>query len=173
MPREGENMSDDVILHSMPKVGQHNTKTCWVAAYRMVYAWKHHTRDTATVLAEAKKKLKEADLDTESELYPENFEKAAIAIGIWPMATKSMRDYEQFLWCIERSPIWCVGTFSGGPHAVVVSGIRKERKILTLNDPWEIATQGTDAKTEMFHDKWSETIADFKASCQMWYLGRN
>lgn len=88
------------------------------------------------------------------------------------MATKDMRDYERFLWSIEKSPIWCAGDFSGGPHAIVVTGIRTKHKILTVHDPWEIASQTTETKMEMSYDGWAKTIYEFKASCQMWYLGR-
>jgi len=165
-------MSGNIVLHKLPKIGQPNTKTCWVAAYQMAYAWKHSVLGDAKGAAEAVKKLDKAGLDTTRELYPPQFEKAAIAVGIWPMATKSMRDYEQFLWCIEKSPIWCVGTFSGSPHAVVVTGIKKSNKLLTVNDPWEIATQGANANTQMSYKGWAKTIANFTASCQMWYLGR-
>ncbi len=165
-------MADKAVTHKLPKIGQPNTKTCWVAAYQMVYAWKNVTLSDANAAAEARKRLDKAGLDTKHELYPPDFEKAAIAVGIWPMATKSMRDYDQFVWCIEKSPIWCVGDFSGGPHAVVVTGFNPSNRMLTVNDPWEIAMQGADAKATMSYDGWAKTIANFRASCQIWYNGR-
>ena len=160
------------IKRDVPAIGQHNTQTCWVASYQMAYAWKNPKLSVAKAKAEARAKLDDAGLNTNRDLVPGDFEKAAIAVGLWGIATSDMQDMERLVWCLSRSPVWCAGEFSGGPHAIVVTGIRLPQGRLFVNDPWQIARYGPSSDTTMYYKDWRDIIFKFSHSCQVYYLGR-
>jgi hypothetical protein len=152
----------DIIL-SVPRIGQANSRCCWFACYKMLYAWKGRaTSEVAT-------KIAAAGYSTTDALYEDQWPYSAYALGISGMRVAHLKSVGNMSWCLSKcGPIWCAGSFfsDGSPHAIVISGLYEDGK-LRINDPYEIYKY--DSYSYMTHDQWCQKVREAPFACQLWW----
>jgi len=151
------------ILLNVPRIGQSNSKCCWLASYKMLYAWKG--RSTAEVAT----KLTDAGFSTTDALYEDQWQKAATALGLSGMRVSHLKGIAGMTWCLSTcGPIWCAGNFlQGSPHAVVISGFYSADNKLRINDPYEIYMY--DSYSYITHAEWCKLVREAPFACQLWW----
>jgi hypothetical protein len=150
------------ILLDVPRIGQANSKCCWLACYQMLYKWK------GKAASDVNKKLEAAGFSLTSALYQEQWGKAAYHLGLSGMGVGHLGSVENVEWCLAKcGPLWCAGDYlNGSPHAVVVSGIYEDGK-MRINDPYEIFKY--DSYSYLTHSKWHQLLRKAKFACQLWW----
>jgi hypothetical protein len=157
-------MAEKDIILEVQRIGQSNSKCCWVACYKMLYRWKGKSA------SEAVQKIEGAGLSTEMGLYEDQWMKAAAALGLHGMRVSHLKGLDGMAWCLEKcGPIWCAGNFGpdGSPHAVVISGLYQQDKKLRINDPYEIFQ--FDSYSYITHSQWCQKVREASFACQLWW----
>lgn len=156
-------MAEDIIL-DVPRIGQANSKICWLACYQMLYRWK------GKAAHEVSDKIQKAGFSTSSGLYEEDWGKAAAVLGLSGMRVSHLKGFDNLAWCLGScGPIWCAGNFApdGGGHAIVISGLYHADQKLRINDPYEIYR--FDSYSYMTHDQWCKKVRVAPFACQLWW----
>lgn len=152
------------ILLEVPKIGQANSRICWLACYQMLYRWKGKSG------ADAVAKIQAAGFSTADALYEDQWGKAAAALGLTGMRVSYLQGLDGLAWCLGTcGPIWCAGDFGpgGSGHAVVISGLYRADSKLRINDPYEIYRY--DSYNYMTHADWCKKVRVARFACQLWW----
>jgi ABC-type bacteriocin/lantibiotic exporter with double-glycine peptidase domain len=147
---------------SVPRIGQQNSKICWLACYQMMHGYQN--RSTKAVWDIAKR----AGLSTSDGLYSEQWGKARDAMGLTSYRVGYLKENLDNLTDIlsKHGPMWCAGDFlpDGSPHAIVISGY--DGSTLRINDPLEIATW--DEYKWYTFAFWKKRVKELPYGCQVW-----
>ena len=119
---------------AVPKIGQSNSKICWLACYQMMHGYDHRSTNAVWDIA------KRAGLSTSDGLYSEQWGKARDAMGLTSYRVGWLReDVENLTQVLSKhGPMWCAGDFlpDYSPHAIVISGYEDDK--FRINDPYEL-----------------------------------
>ena len=149
---------------SVPKIGQANSKCCWLACYQMMYGWQNRPTSDPYRLA------KQAGLSTTSGLYSEDWGKARNAMQLTSYRVGYLTEQAENLTYIldKHGPMWCAGNFLKpymDPHAIVISGYDGET--LRISDPYEIYKY--DSFDYMTWSQWRKLVKNLAFACQVWF----
>jgi ABC-type bacteriocin/lantibiotic exporter with double-glycine peptidase domain len=147
---------------NVPKIGQANSKICWLACYQMMYGY--DKRSTSAVWDIARR----AGLSTSEGLDSKKWGKARDAMGLTSYRVGWLKeDIDNLTHVLSKSgPMWCAGDFmpDGSPHAIVISGYDGEK--LRINDPYEIYK--FDSYNWYTFGFWKSRVKDLPFGCQVW-----
>lgn len=134
------------VYHQVPRegYGQFNTATCWLASYRMLYAWRQ--ADEASI----RDRLEAVKLDFR-ELY-----KRGIYVDEWPLAGSALGmcgwegrlvkawDDEQIIYALKGyGPMYFCWDYGSSGHAVVIAGYDAKLKQFKVHNPYNRPEPGT------------------------------
>ena len=152
----------DKIEYDVPKIGQANSKICWLACYQMLYGW------NGLAPKKAVERAIKAGLSTSSGLMSKDWHRARKAMGLTSYRVSYLKGYDGMVWVLRKhGPVWCAGDFlQGSGHAVVISALDLRTKTLRINDPYEIYKYG--GYNYLTHDGWCKKVKDLPFACQVW-----
>jgi hypothetical protein len=112
---------------------------------------------------------------TDTGLLDEHLPKATAALGFSGMTKKSLSDITNFDDYLRKSgPLMCTGTFSFGKvtglHAVIICGIDRDRKTLTMIDPYYQFDPSEVKKYPITHKSLIAKLRDVPFSNQGWWV---
>lgn len=134
------------VLHQVPKegYGQFNTATCWLASYRMLYAWwQHDERSIPTRLGGAGLDYKALCL---RGIYPEEWPRAGASLGLcgWEGRLVKAWDDEQIVYALKGyGPLYFTWDYGSSGHAVVIVGFDAKMKQFRVHNPYNRSEPGT------------------------------
>ncbi len=125
-----------MITIRVKPIGQGTHQGCWLACYKMLYAYRR--KSTSTI----EKKLTDAGLNVKEckaeGLSDKHFLKAMRALGLSsrgiPFGAGSCDILAQYLW--KHGPLWVAGKWTQYHHVVLVVGADPEENKIRRIDPW-------------------------------------
>ena len=122
----------DYIVKEVPYIAQSTYETCWLAAYKMMLAWKRRPLDQAERLPNNETMRRDGILDSQ-------FLSCRTALGLMSSTYTGFKEADAIEGKLQScGPIWVSGTYAKGhKHIVVLYGVRgsgKDAEVL-INDP--------------------------------------
>jgi hypothetical protein len=163
-------------MHDVPSkgMGQSLSTLCWYACYRIMLAW---AKDTTTDIKAglAKNGLKWDELRSRG-LYPEEFLRAARAVGLYGLGVQYIKDYDWETLC-ERlqtfGPFWCAVDMKDDDviapsHAVVVYGADEAQSTVFYMDPYKKPYDGDAEWHGWTLEKFQSVLVSIPYAVQIW-----
>ncbi|HVK16347.1 MAG TPA: papain-like cysteine protease family protein [Fimbriiglobus sp.] len=155
-------------------MGQSLSTLCWYASYKMMLAW---ANDTTTDIKAglAKNGLKWDELRSRG-LYPEEFLRAARAVGLYGLGVDFIKSYDWATIC-ERlrtfGPFWCAVDLEDDgviapSHAVVVYGADEAMNTVFYMDPYKKPYDGDAEPSGWTLKQFQSNLVSTPYGVQIW-----
>ena len=151
------------VEYEVRPIGQHTPRVCWIACYRMLYAWKKQPDRLCY------DRLVKSRIPMDQGLDIEHWPKARNAMRLTSFRVEYLSDFDNLYHVLKTyGPMWCAGDFSNrSGHAILLTGAYETNKRLRMIDPWQVH-KGTNTEMRDF-EWWKDNIKDAHAACQTWY----
>ncbi|MFT7642508.1 MAG: hypothetical protein ACI9G1_004266 [Pirellulaceae bacterium] len=157
------------VEYDVTPIGQFNTQTCWIACYRMLYAW-NKVKDKTCTDIKCYERLQKTGLNLTSQLLITEWRRPAAALKLFGYRVSSLRNFDTFQYIMSKcGPFWCAGDFiaGGGGHVILVTAAYGEDQRIRIIDPWQVH-QGTTSELRDF-SYWTKNIKNAPYAVQMWW----
>ncbi len=155
----------DYIVPNVPYIPQKTYETCWLAAYKMLLAWKGRPQEMAESLPNHQIMRRDGILDSQ-------FLACRTALGLMSSTYTGFRDADAIEGKLQSyGPIWVSGTYAKGhKHIVVLRGVRgsgNDAEVL-INDP-QTGMNISNPKDDWWPISWfSNRLNPVAFACQHW-----
>jgi hypothetical protein len=148
--------------YNVRSIGQHNSKVCWFACYRMLYSWKKVPDKKCW------ERLRAANVSLKQALYHASYSKARDALKLTSHRVGYLKTFDDFVYTIKTyGPMWCAGNFmNGSGHVILVTGVFPEKNEIRMIDPWQVH-KGTTSEIRNF-SWWKKNVFEITYACQTW-----
>lgn len=155
----------DHIVKNVPYIAQTTYETCWLAAYKMMLAWKNKPQDMAERLPNHETMRNNGILDSQ-------FLICRSALGLMSSTYTGFKDADAIEGKLQSyGPIWVSGTYAKGhKHIVVLYGIRGSGNgaEVLINDP-ATGMNISKPKPDWWPISWfANRLNPVAYSCQHW-----
>ncbi|MFZ4625530.1 MAG: papain-like cysteine protease family protein [Rhodoferax sp.] len=156
----------DFIVKNVPYIAQTTYETCWLAAYKMMLAWKKRPQELA-------ERLPNDAIMRQNGILDSQFLACRGALGLLSSSYTGFKDADAIEGKLQSyGPIWVSGTYAKGhKHIVVLYGVRgsgNSAEVL-INNP-ETGMSITNPKPDWWPIGWfANRLNPVSFSCQHWF----